>query len=150
MEIGKEIKQTKDFKSQIEKALVNIHFTTSWLNAVNLEMLAPYDMSMQQYNILRILKGQSPKSVTVKFLIERMLDKSSNASRLVDKLYAKELVTRTQSPNDRRQVDVGISKKGIETLEEITTLMHHQFEKQININEEEAEVLSNLLDKLRG
>ena len=149
MKIKEAIKQNKDFQNNIHEASVNIHYTASWLSQQNQVILDPYKLSMQQFNVLRILRGQHPKSVTVKFIIERMIDKSSNASRLVDKLLAKELVERHQCPHDRRQVDISISEKGLKLLE----VLGKEFErvsKTINLNEEEARKLSDLLDKMRG
>jgi DNA-binding MarR family transcriptional regulator len=149
MKLKEAIKQTKDFKSNLYEAMVNVHFTSSWLTQVNSGVLDPYKLSMQQYNVLRILRGQYPKSVTVKFIIERMLDKSSNASRLVDKLLAKELVERHQCPSDRRQVDITISKKGLAILEDIDKRFDVESAK-INLTETEARELSDLLDKMRS
>jgi DNA-binding MarR family transcriptional regulator len=116
---------------------------------MNSKIVEPHNLSMQQYNVLRILRGQHPKSVTVKFIIERMLDKSSNASRLVDKLLAKGLVERTQSPEDRRRVDIMISKKGLELLKKLAVDFDN-VNKSLNLTEKEARSLSDLLDKMRS
>ncbi len=149
MKIEEAIKQTKGFRSPIEKALVNISFTSSWVHGNHHELLKPYGISIQQYNILRILKGQYPKKVTVKFLASRMIDKSSNASRLVDKLLAKDFVERHQCSNDRRRVDIGLTKVGIEALEQMNASMDSLMP-SFDLTEEEANTLSDLLDKLRG
>ena len=148
MRIKEAIKQNKDFKDNRHEALVNIQFTASWLTLFNSKVVEPHNLSMQQYNVLRILRGQHPKSVTVKFIIERMLDKSSNASRLVDKLLAKGLVERTQCPEDRRRVDIMISKKGLELLEKLG-IEFEKINKSLNLSEEDARTLSDLLDKMR-
>ena len=150
MKIEDEIKQTKGFKNLTEKVVVNIQYTSSWLNQLNNDIFSPYDLSIQQYNILRIIRGQNGKSVTVKLLIERMLDKSSNASRLVDKLYAKKYVTREQCGSDRRRVDIYITELGLEILAKIDALNEDKLKNQINLTEKEANQLSDLLDKLRG
>lgn len=149
MKIEDAIKQTKGFKNLTEKVVVNIQYTSSWLNQLNSDIFSPYDLSIQQYNILRIIRGQKGKSVTVKLLIERMLDKSSNASRLVDKLYAKKYVTREQCDTDRRRVDIFITDLGLQTLKKIDALNEDKLKKQINLTDEEANQLSDLLDKLR-
>lgn len=149
MRIKEAIKQNKDFKNNLHEVMVNVHFTAGWLAQLNSKIVEPHKLSMQQYNVLRILRGQHPKSVTVKFIIERMLDKSSNASRLVDKLLAKGLVERTQCPEDRRRVDIMISKKGLELLEKLASEFD-KVNKSLNLSEEDARTLSDLLDKMRS
>jgi DNA-binding MarR family transcriptional regulator len=143
------IKQSKPFESVKSKALINIHYTASWLSNKNSELLAPYQITIQQYNVLRILRGQYPNPATIKLLIDRMIDKSSNASRLVDKLYKKEFVNRIQCPMDRRQVDVIITDKGLRLLKDLDKKMKAKSLEILGLNDAEAEQLSNLLDKLR-
>ena len=104
MKIEKEIKQSK-FKSEHQKMLINILYTSSWLAAKHAASLKPAGLSTQQFNILRILRGQHPEPATVNLLIDRMLDKNSNASRLVEKLRLKKLVERAICPEDRRAVN---------------------------------------------
>lgn len=149
MEIGKEIKQSK-FKNEYQKMLINLLFTSGWLQAKHSCNLRPYGISSQQFNILRILRGQYPKPATVNLLIERMLDKNSNASRLVEKLRLKKLVERATCPEDRRAVNVVITKKGLDLLEELDK-NENLFLKDLKIiTEKEAEQINILLDKLRG
>lgn len=93
MSIEKDIKQPT-FKSPYSKAIVNVIYTNNWLQSLQVEIFKPFDLTLQQYNVLRILRGQYPNPITVIAIIERMLDKMSNASRLVDKLLAKNLVIR--------------------------------------------------------
>jgi len=100
--------------------------------------------------VLRILRGQYPTPATVNLLIERMLDKTSNASRIVDKLEAKELVTRKQCPADRRTVDILITDKGLKLLQEMDEVEGGELVGVRNLSAEEAEQLSLLLDKVRG
>ncbi|MGV3540683.1 MAG: MarR family winged helix-turn-helix transcriptional regulator, partial [Rufibacter sp.] len=109
-----------------------------------------FGITLPQYNILRILRGQHPKPATVNLLIERMLDKTSNASRIVDKLEAKQLVTRTQCPTDRRTVDILITEKGLALLKQIDHLDGGKLVGESHLTAQEAETLSQLLDKLRG
>ena len=148
MEIGKEIKQEK-FKNEHHKMLINILFTSSWLSSKHACSLKPYGISVQQYNILRILRGQHPMPVTINLLIERMLDKNSNASRLVEKLRLKKLVERAICPNDRRAVNVVITQKGLSLLTELDKQEELFLKELKNLNAREAELLSSLLDKLR-
>ncbi len=109
MDIEKEIGQSVSFKSDLQRAAVNILYTASWLNMKNTETLKPFALTPQQFNVLRILRGQHPKPSTVNLLMQRMLDKSSNASRLVDRLLEKGFVTRETNRQDKRAVDVYIS-----------------------------------------
>jgi DNA-binding MarR family transcriptional regulator len=149
MKIEDEIKQ-KQFKSEYQKAVINILFTSSWLNAANTKALRPYDITPQQFNILRILRGQFPNPATVSILQERMLDRMSNASRLVDKLKLKKLVERKECKKDRRQVDIVITEKGLTLLKDID-LSIKNFENILDeITPKEAEELNRILDKIRG
>ncbi|MBL8007876.1 MAG: MarR family transcriptional regulator [Ignavibacteria bacterium] len=149
MKLEEEIKQ-KNFKSEYQKLIVNLIYTGNWLNARNAEFLKPYGITIQQYNILRILKGQYPEPATVNLLIDRMLDKMSNASRIVDKLLAKKLAERKVSTGDRRCVDVVITDKGLKLLDKIDETLRKwedQF-KVINLND--VKKINNILDRLRG
>ena len=149
MEISKEIKQTK-FKNEYQKMLINILFTSGWLSSKHTSNLKPYGISTQQFNILRILRGQQPKPATVNLLIDSMLDKNSNASRLVEKLRIKKLVERAVCPEDRRAVNVIITQKGLNLLEELDKKDSAIFKELKNVSEKEATTINTLLDKLRG
>ncbi len=114
-----------------------------------MEVFKSFDLSMQQFNVLRILRGQYPETATVNLLIDRMLDKSSNASRIVEKLRIKGLVKRKECKEDRRRVDVVITENGLQVVEDATARLD---EMMINVNpitEDEARKLNELLDKLR-
>lgn len=149
MSIETDIKQSK-FRNAYHKMALNLLYTTSWLSNSQACLLRPFDLTTQQYNVLRILRGQYPDPVRVNDIIERMLDKMSNASRLVDKLLAKELVKRTECSHDRRAVDVVITEAGLRVLAEIDTIQGEWEQKLQNVTEEEAILLSDILDKLRG
>lgn len=148
MKIEDEIKQER-FRNPVQKAVVNLLFTSSWVMSLDQAELKPYKISPQQYNILRILRGSYPKPLTVKILMERMLDRMSNASRLVDKLVQRNLVKRTVSSKDRRAVDVVITGEGLSFLEEIDRNRRLIHKLNLAITDEEARTLSDLLDKLR-
>lgn len=148
MEIGREIKQER-FRNEHQKMLINIFFTSSWLSSKHACSLKPFGISVQQYNILRILRGQHPNPVTINLLIDRMLDKNSNASRLVEKLRLKKLVERAVSPDDRRAVNVVITQKGLALLTELDKQEELFLKELKNLSAREAELLSSLLDKLR-
>jgi DNA-binding MarR family transcriptional regulator len=147
--IEEEIKQSS-FKSEFSKAIVNMIFTNGWMHQKQLEVFKPYGLTTPKFNILRILRGQHPEPSTVNLLIDRMLDKSSNASRIVDRLESKGLVERKQCLKDRRAVDVVISPKGLDLLEKLDREMENWERSIRNLNEEESRILNELLDKMRG
>ena len=150
MRIEDEIQQKK-FKSEYQKAHINILFTAAWLNQQNQQILKPLGISSQQFNILRILRGMHPQPASIKLLTERMIDKMSNASRLVDKLLAKDLVQRSESGADRRRVDVLITDKGLQLLEKASIAVEDSLQQEMAmLSEEEAARLNELLDQLRG
>jgi DNA-binding MarR family transcriptional regulator len=148
MKIEEEIKQSA-FKSEYHKAFINMLYTASWLELEQSNLFKPFGITLPQYNVLRILRGQHPKPATISMLIERMLDKTSNASRIVDKLEVKELVTRKQCPNDRRTVDVLITDKGLALLKELDVLDDNNKTGIHNLTEEETIELNRILDKVR-
>ncbi|MFM7176640.1 MAG: MarR family winged helix-turn-helix transcriptional regulator [Bacteroidota bacterium] len=150
MDIEKEIGQSVSFKSDLQRAAVNILYTASWLNMKNTETLKPFDLTPQQFNVLRILRGHHPKPATVNLLMQRMLDKSSNASRLVDRLLEKGFVTRETNRQDKRAVDVYISHKGMDVLDNIDNTFGLLESHLDHLSESEARMLSDLLDKMRG
>jgi DNA-binding MarR family transcriptional regulator len=149
MKLEDEIKQKK-FKDEYEKLVVNLIFTGNWMNLMNAKNLKPHGLTLPQFNVLRILRGQHPNPATVNLLIERMLDKSSNASRIVDKLLKKNLVVRKICKKDRRSVDVMITEKGLALLKLIDDKNKDWQKNYKSLNLEEAKKLNYLLDKIRG
>ncbi len=149
MSIEQDIKQAR-FRSPYQRMAVNLLFTSNWIGDMQMRLMRPQGITLQQYNVLRILRGQHPNPVRVADIMERMLDKMSNASRLVDKLVAKEFVKRTECCSDRRAVDVVITESGLALLTEIDDLQTGWETTLSTLNETEANQLSNLLDKLRG
>lgn len=148
MSIETDIKQKK-FRSPFQKLALNLVYTTKWLEYKQLESFKEHDITPQQYNVLRILRGQQGNPIKVSDITERMLDKSSNTSRLVDKLLAKNLAKRTSCESDRRAVDVVITEEGLDLLKILDPVIE-DWENRFNIiSEEEAERISALLDKLR-
>ena len=151
MRLEDEIKQPI-FHSEAHKAYLNVLFTAGWLSNRYAAVFKPYGLTMPQFNVLRILRGQHPLPATVALLIERMLDKNSNASRIVDKLEEKKLVTRLVCPANRRAVDIRITEAGLRLLRQIddeglTDPSRNGFNQ---LSEAEMRQLSTLLDKLRG
>lgn len=148
MAIEDDIRQAK-FRNEHNKAIVNLLYTHSWLSERMSSVFKPFGLTAPQYNVLRILRGQKGKPATVNLIIERMLDRMSNASRIVDRLEAKNLVSRQQCSQDRRAVDVCITEKGLDILAQIDTIMD-KWEKELRIiSEDEAKELNRILDKLR-
>lgn len=146
--IEEEIKQKK-FTSEFQKAVVNIMFTAAWLETRFAQIMKPFGISLQQYNILRILKGQYPSPAPLKLLTERMIDKMSNTSRLVEKLVKKGLVERKTCEVNRRQVDILITQKGLDLLSELNKRVDME-DSRLQVNEREANEINSLLDKMRN
>lgn len=142
--------QQREFKDQFNKAVVNLIYTHSYLVTSQNVLFKRHGISPEQYNVLRILKGQNGVPTTVSSIQERMLNKMSNASRLVEKLKMKGLVERNECPADRRQVDILITTEGLELLRTIEKQVEETNRKIINLNDDEVEKLNELLDKLRG
>lgn len=141
--------QQKKFRSEYQKGVINIIYTANWLISVHSAHLKKYGLTPEQFNILRILRGQFPRPATVNLLIERMLNKMSNASRLVDKLLVKKLVERKTCREDRRAVDVIITKKGLSLLALLDRQEKEWMKKISVLSETEAKILNKLLDKIR-
>ncbi|MFM6938428.1 MAG: MarR family winged helix-turn-helix transcriptional regulator [Aquirufa sp.] len=149
MGISEDLKQSK-FNSDESKALLNISFTGNWIMQQQHELLKPFGLTAQQYNVLRILRGQQGNPLTVLAITERMIDKMSNASRLVDKLLDKKLVLRRECPKDRRAVDVIILPAGLALLEEID-LVQQKWEANFHsISKEKMNELNEILDEFRN
>lgn len=149
MKLEEEIIQ-QNFDSDYHKAAVNIIYTSNWLMDIHAKVIKPYNITVQQFNILRILRGQYPKVVNLKLIKKRMLDKMSDVSRLVERLREKGLVNRQICPSDRRHMDVFITEKGLnllQTLDEEIDKINHLF---TTLSTDEIGLLNKLLDKLRG
>lgn len=148
MRIEDEIKQPV-FHSEHQKAHINLVYTAGWLQLRQAAAFKPFGLTLPQFNILRILRGQHPQPATVALLIDRMLDKTSNASRIVDRLEEKQLATRTVCPANRRAVDIRITPAGLDLLnrlEEGGVLSSSNLNK---LSPTEAQQLNMLLDKIR-
>ncbi len=150
MSLETEIKQTRPFQSESEKCIVNIIYTNNLITIFHNKIVKDFDISIEQYNVLRILKGQNRTPITINGIIDRMLDKMSNASRLVDKLYFKGLVDRRQKETNRRACDVTITPKGEEVLNAISQALADRVENHLDMDNADLEQLNALLDKFRG
>ena len=143
-DISKDINST--FVNYKTKALINIKYTSNWLSSKENDFFKPYGISPQQYNILRILRGAKDE-IKVQIVKDRMVERAPNATRLMDKLFDKKLIERKRCEHDRRVVYVKITKLGLELLMKIDKNKTASFLE--NLSEEEAIILSDLLDRIR-
>jgi len=148
MSLEQDIKQEK-FPDEHEKVLINILFTASWLYNRNATRLKVHDITPEQYNVLRILRGSHPKALMLTDVTSRMIDKSSNATRLVEKLRQKGLLKRDICENNRRQVDITITDAGLALLKEIDREAETWLDTLRVISNDEAKDINRILDKLR-
>jgi DNA-binding MarR family transcriptional regulator len=148
MALEEDIKQEK-FINEFEKMAVNILYTGSWLYNINAIRLKRFDITPEQFNVLRILRGSHPKPLMLADITCRMIDKSSNATRLVEKLRLKGLIKRELCENNRRQVDISITDKGLSILKKIDATAEEWTTTLKNISRKEAQELNRILDKLR-
>lgn len=150
MRIEEHIKSTVTL-SLAKKVLLNLSFTRNVLGDHFLEILKPYDLSSEQYNVLRILRGRKGEPANMSCIQERMVAKTSNTTRLVDKLLAKELVIRKVCPDNRRKMEITITDKGLALLEELDPkVVAHENYFASKLTEEELELLNELLEKYRN
>jgi DNA-binding MarR family transcriptional regulator len=133
-----------------QQAIGKIFLTYNWCSDRLRQTVAPYDITTQQFNVLRILRGQYPRPSTVSFVKETMLDKMCDASRIVDRLLQKDLIVKHNNPRDKRAVDIVISDKGLSLLDKIDQEVTISDIISENLTLEEAEELNQLLDKVRG
>jgi MarR family transcriptional regulator, 2-MHQ and catechol-resistance regulon repressor len=149
MGLEKDIQQAS-FTGQRQKAVINLIYTYHWITEQIRTILGEEDITLQQYNILRILRGSDPRPLSTLTIRERMLDKMSDTSRIVDRLVLKGLVSKRMCPTDKRLVDVVITKQGKALLLRIDTKDPEMNAVMHNLSDAELEMLNALLDKLRG
>lgn len=150
MKLSDEIKQAKPLDAHTE-AVLNLHFTSHWLYRVLQDQLSRFDISHEQYNILRILRGNHPGTYNLCQVQERMLNRTENTTRLVEKLRKRGLVSRQQNEEDRRRVDIRITEQGMSLLAEMDVVME-EMNRQTSraISEQEARKLTQILEHLRS
>jgi len=149
MKIKDAIQQRK-FQNEWHKLRVNLLYSSSWLSGNIKAFIEPFGITQKQFNILRILRGQHPEEITILDIRNRMIDKMSDASRMVDRLAKKDLLLKRPCTEDKRQTRVRISPAGLELLQQIDSEMNRMDEILFNLSEEEAHTLNHLLDKMRG
>ena len=150
MGLEQEIKQGKQFDSEYEKLIVNLIYTNSWLSEQQLKTFKPFGITAPQYKVLRILRGQYPEPCTVNTIIDRMLDRMSNASRIVDRLESKGLVERKVCKTDRRAKDVVITDSGLALLDRVDQASADWIDRFKRITADRIEATNTLLDELRA
>ena len=148
MKLEEAIKSNK-FKNEVHKAALNILYTAWWLKTIMSKELKEYGLTHEQYNVLRILKGRHPEQICVKEIACRMIERSSNVPRIIDRLETKKLVKRASSDTDKRETVIVLTPAGINILEHGTDRINKLIEKTILIDEEKASALSNSLEELR-
>lgn len=148
MRIEEEIKQPK-FKNDYEKLSINLLITKSWIESFLNDFFKNEEITIQQFNILRILRGSNPQPLSTMQIRERMIDKMSDTSRIVDRLLVKKLVSKKISAKDNRLVDIKITAKGLAVLSRLDHLADATAKRFSNITIGEAKTINALLDKLR-
>jgi DNA-binding MarR family transcriptional regulator len=141
--------QQKKFKSIEQKLMLNLIYTTNWITSQQDLLFKDSGVTVQQYNVLRILRGQHPNPCSIKLIKERMLDRMSDASRIVDKLFAKKFLIRTECSTDRRSVDIIITDNGLELLKSLDHIDELSKQAVKSLTTSEINTLNDLLDKLR-
>jgi DNA-binding MarR family transcriptional regulator len=142
------LKSTK-FKSPQHKATLNCLYTAWWLKTVLSRELKTFDLTHEQYNVLRILKGKHPEQMCVRDIASRMMEKNSNVPRIVDRLVSKKWVKRSTSSIDKRETVINLTQSGIDILENSTAQVEQLFTRILTLNNTEATQLNELLEKLR-
>lgn len=149
IQLQKEIKAPR-YESIFHEAMVNVAFTQNWCNDQVKQAVSSYDITNQQFNVLRILRGQHPDPSTINLLKSRMLDKMCDASRIVDRLVQKDLICKKTNTYDKRAVDILINEKGLALLKKMDKEMNLSAILSANLTHQEAEQLTSLLEKARG
>jgi DNA-binding MarR family transcriptional regulator len=140
---------TDKFEDEVHKAVLNIMYTSSFIQDLLKDRTDSEDITLQQYNVLRILRGQYPNPCTVNMIKERLLDRMSDVSRIIDRLIQKELVKRSVSSKDRRAVDILITKRGLHVLDKLQDNMKTSNVIPSKLTPKECLMLSDLLDRFR-
>jgi DNA-binding MarR family transcriptional regulator len=141
--------QSTKFKDEVHKAILNTLYTAWWLKTVMSKELKEFGLTHEQYNVLRILKGKYPEQMCVRDVACRMIEKSSNVPRIIDRLELKKLVKRSTSPLDKRETVITLTQSGITILEASTVTVTKAMDAVMEINNTEATVLNQLLEKVR-
>ena len=148
MTLEEEIKSTK-FESELHKAQINLLLSEAWIKGKLTTFLKQYQLTHEQFNVLRILRGQSPEAICMMDIASRMLERNSNVTRIVETLLNKNWAARQKSTTDKREVKISITEDGLELLRKMDTLLKSEKVHYANLSETEAQLLNALLDKMR-
>lgn len=149
MGIEKDINQTKPFRSEFQKATINLIYTHNWLSLKMKSFFKPHGITIQQYNVLRILKGAN-EPLSTSCIRDRMIEKMADTSRLVERLSAKGWVNREASATDKRLVEITLTDEGLEYVSRLQGLDQHIESIYKNLSADEANKLNKILDKMRS
>lgn len=150
MLLEQRIQQSRPFRSEHERAAVNVLYTATWILEHMRDFLAGYGITQQQYNVLRILRGQYPESISTCDIRNRMIDRAPDASRIVDRMIAKNLVQKAPSVKDKRRIDVTITTNGLALLDAISVAMEGPDNLLRRLSTEECKHLNSLLDTMKS
>jgi DNA-binding MarR family transcriptional regulator len=142
--------QTTNFRDAKHKASLNVLYTAWWLKSIMSKELKAFGITLEQYNVMRILKGKSPEAMCVKDIAGRMIEKGTNVPRIIDRLVEKKLVKRGTDVHDKRHTVMQLTASGLDLLDHCTKKMNHITDKFIQLTEKDAEQLNKLLEKMRG
>jgi len=143
-----EVLRTERFESMSQKAMLNIMYTSYWAKTKVSAGLKKHGLTTEQFNVMRILKGKYPQAMCVKDIASRMIEKSSNVPRIIDRMILKEIAVRTQSAEDRRETLVELTDTGLRVLEKANSDMS-KVHNSMGLSEEDAQLLNDLLERLR-
>jgi len=149
MKIEDELK-TKKFRSEQHKAALNMMFSAYQLQTAVAQGLKPFNLTAEQYNVMRILKGSNPRPLCVKEIANRLIERSSNVPRILDRLQDKKLISRTRSEADGRETLIELTQQGMNVLNEVNLSVEGLDGSQVKLTDTEARLLNELLDKSRG
>lgn len=142
--------QSSKFKNDVHKASLNILYTAWWLKTVLSRELKEFGLTHEQYNVMRILKGKHPEQMCVRDIASRMIEKNSNVPRIIDRLVTKKLVKRATSEVDRRETVISLTATGLSLLDNSTSSINQAMDAQVSIGQQDAQVLNQLLEKVRA
>lgn len=142
--------QSSKFRSEVQKAGLNILYTAWWLKTATSKELKEFGLTHEQYNVLRILKGKHPDQMCIRDIACRMIEKNSNVPRIIDRLELKKLVKRATSAEDKRETVISLTQSGLTILEATNTVVNRAMEELMQISEKDAAELNTLLEKVRA
>lgn len=139
----------KNFRNELQKAILNLHYTVSWIEKEQKNFFKKYNVTKQQYNVLNILNSVKPEKVSTSDIKKRLTDSNPDVSRLVDRLKAQKLINKKVNKKDKRLIEISITAKGIQLINKINKNIS-KLDEVLKLNDKEAKQLNKLLDKARG